>query len=161
MLLESLILSHFNYALLVWGPPLQQCQVSRLQRLQNRAVRVTKSLRKYDHISSHYHSLNWLPVSHQIKLRSVCAMFRYYNQRGQCLQLDPSVQYGRQHSYQTHCRDNFASITLCRLASTKGNFCFAATTWWNSLPSHIYDCISNLGNFTKAVRNFYMDHCIY
>ena len=24
----------------------------------------------------------------------------------------------------------------------------------------IYDCISNLGNFTKAVRNFYMDHYI-
>ena len=62
--------------------------------------------------------------------------------------------------YQTHCRDNFASVTLCRLASTKSNFRFAATTWWNSLPSHIHDCISNLENFTKAVRNFYMDHCI-
>ena len=86
-------------------------------------------------------------------------MFRYYYQRGQCLQLDPSVQYGRQHSYQTRCRDNFASVTLCRLASTKSNFRFAATTCWNS--SHIYDSISNLGNFTKAMRNFYLDHCIY
>ena len=40
MLAESLILSRFDYALPVWGPPLQQCQVSRLQHLQNRAVRV-------------------------------------------------------------------------------------------------------------------------
>ena len=120
---------------------------------------MTKSLRKCDHVSSHHHNLNWLPVSHQIKLRSLCTMFRYYYQRGKCLQLDPPVQYGRQHSYQTRCRDSFASVILCHLASTKSNFRSAATTWWNSLPSHIYDSNLNLGNFTKAVRNFYMDHC--
>ena len=99
MLSESLVLSHFDYALLVWGPPLQKCQVSRLQQLQNRAVRVTKSLRKYDRVSSHRHNLNWLPVSHQIKLRSVCVMFRYYYQRGTYLQLDPPIQYGRRAAF--------------------------------------------------------------
>ena len=49
MLTEFLILSRFDYALPVWGPPLQKCQVTGLQHLQNRAIRVTKSLRKYDH----------------------------------------------------------------------------------------------------------------
>ena len=58
MLSESLVLSHFDYALPVWGPPLQKRQVSRLQQLQNRAVRVTKSLGKYDRVSSHCHNLN-------------------------------------------------------------------------------------------------------
>ena len=155
MLSESLVLSHFDYALPVWGPPLQKCQVSRLQQLQNRAVWVTKSLRKYDRVSSHCHNLNWLPVSHQIKLRSVCVMFRYCYQRGTCLQLDTPIQYGWRHSYLTR-RGNFASITLCCLASTKSNFRSAATTWWNSLPSHIHDCNLNLGNFMKAVRNLYV-----
>ena len=68
MLSESLVLSHFDYALPVWGPTLQMCQVSHLQQLQNRAVQVTKSLEKYDCVSSHRHNLSWLPVSHQIKL---------------------------------------------------------------------------------------------
>ena len=61
MLTESLILSRFDYALPVWGPPLQVSQVSRLQNLQNRAIRVTRSLRKYDHISMHRNALKWLP----------------------------------------------------------------------------------------------------
>ena len=81
MLVESLIFTRFDYAIPVWGPPLQQCQVARLQHLQNRAVRVTKSLRKYDRISAHPNNLNWLPISHQIRLRRVCAMFRYYRQK--------------------------------------------------------------------------------
>ena len=147
---ESLILSRFDYALPVWGPPLQQCQVSCLQHLQNRAVRVTKSLRKYNHVSVHRNNLNWLPISHQIKLRSISAMFRYYCQGGRCLLLDPPIQYGRQHLYRTRCREYFASVALCRLASTKRNFRFAATTWWNSLPSLTHNCNMNLCEFYEG-----------
>ena len=122
MLIESLILTRFDYASPLWGPPLQQCQVFRLQRLQNRAVRVTKSLQKYDHISAHSNNLNWLPISHQIRLRSVCAMFHYYRQGRRCLLLDPPIQFGQQHLYQTHCRKDFASVALCHLASTNRIF---------------------------------------
>ena len=99
ILAESLILSQFDYALPVWGPPLQVSQVSRLQNLQNRAIWVTRSLHKYDHISMHRNVLKWLPISYQIKLRNVAAMSRYYRQKG-CLLLDPPILYGRQHSYQ-------------------------------------------------------------
>ena len=159
MLVESLIFTRFDYAIPVWGPPLQQCQVSHLQHLQNRAVRVTKSLQKYDHISAHRNNLNWLPISHQIRLRSVCAMLRYYRQERKCLLLDPPIQFGRQHLHQTRCRKAFASVALCCLASTKRNFRFAATTWWNLLSPLIHDCTLNFTNFTKAVRNFYMDNC--
>ena len=86
-------------------------------------------------------------------------MFHYYRQERKCLLLDPPIQFGRQHLYQTHCRKDFASVALCRLASTKRNFRFAATTWWNLLPPLIHDCTLNFTNFTKAVRNFYMDNC--
>ena len=156
MLAESLILSRFDYALLVWGPPLQVSQVSRLKNLQNRAIRVTRSLCKHDHISMHHNVLKWLPISYQIKLRSVAAMSRCYRQKG-CLLLDPPILYGRQHSYQTRCREYFASVDLCRLASTKRHFHFAATTWWNSLPLSLHDC-SNI-NFMKEVKEFYLDNC--
>ena len=157
MLTESLILSRFDYALPVWGSPLQKCQVAHLQHLQNRAIRVTKSLRKYDHVSTHRNNLNWLLISHQIKFRSICAVLCYYHQNTGCLLLDPPIQFGRQHSYQTRCRENFASVALCHLASTKRHFCSAASTWWNSLPAHIYD---NNMNFMKEVRKFYLNDCL-
>ena len=66
ILTESLVFSRIDYALPVWGPPLSQSQLAHLQRLQNRCIRVTKCLRKYDHVSNHRQHLNWLPVSDQI-----------------------------------------------------------------------------------------------
>ena len=85
-------------------------------------------------------------------------MFHYYRQGRKCLLLDPLIQFGLHYLYQTHRKD-CASVALCRLSSTKRNFRFAATTWWNLLPSLVHDCTINFINFTKAVRNFYMDNC--
>ena len=117
-------------------------------------IRATKSLQKYDHISRHRNNLNWLPISYQIKFRSIHAMLLYYRQDIGCLLLDPPIQFGRQHSYQTRCRENFASVAMCRLASTMRHFRFAASTWWNSLPTHIHD------NNINVVRKFYLDDCL-
>ena len=114
-------------------------------------VWVTKSLRKYDHVSSHCHDLNWLSVSHQIKLRSVCATFFIITRE------DNVYNW-------THLFGMVGSIPIRLIVETilqvshcvvlqvlRATFRFAATTWWNSLPSHICDCISNSGNFTKAI----------
>ena len=101
-----------------------------------------------------WNNLNWLPISHQIRLRSICAILRYYRQGRKCLLLDPPIQFGWQHLHQIRCRKDFTSVALCRLASIKRNFCFAATTWWNSLPLLVHDSTMNFINFTKAVRNF-------
>ena len=38
LLMDSLVMSHMQYALSVWGPSLTQNQLLRLQRLQNHAV---------------------------------------------------------------------------------------------------------------------------
>ena len=88
MLLDSLALSRINYALPVWGPALSKLAVSRLQRLQNRAARITKSLSKYDHISDHRKTLNWLSVASLIQYRSLCAMYHHYHPSHAVL-LDP------------------------------------------------------------------------
>ena len=81
LLTESLIFLRISYALLVWGPPLRKDQISCLQRLQNRAVRITKSLNIFDHISVHRRELHWLSVPDIIQLQSIAAMFRYYKQK--------------------------------------------------------------------------------
>ena len=67
MLLDSLALSQINYALPVWGPAISKQAVSHLQRLQNRAVCITKSLSKHNHVSHHHQTLNWLSVASQIQ----------------------------------------------------------------------------------------------
>jgi len=78
LLSESLIFSRISYALPVWGPLLRKDQISRLQRLQNQTVLITKSLSKFDHVSSHRRELCWLSIPDMIRLQSVAAMYHYY-----------------------------------------------------------------------------------
>ena len=54
LLLDSLVLSHVQYALPVWGPSLSTQLLCRLKRMLNRAVRLAFSLKKFDHVSSYY-----------------------------------------------------------------------------------------------------------
>ena len=61
--------------------------IARVQRLQNLAIQVTKSLHKFDYVTSHRRELSWLPVSHIIQLQSIAAMSYYYHQ--EALFLDP------------------------------------------------------------------------
>ena len=116
--------------------------MARLQHLQNRGIHITRCLRRYDHVTLHCPQLNWLPISHQIMLKSVCAMYRYYHHDKQpCLLLDPPIVSGAQHNYNTRCKDSFANPTSFHLSTTKC-FCSSATKWWNSLPKSLpTDCI--------------------
>lgn len=58
-LTESLVLSRLLYSLPVWGTPLSQYYLQRLQQMQHCAVRLCKGLRKYNHVNHHYPTSIW------------------------------------------------------------------------------------------------------
>ena len=147
MLVDSLVLSHFQYALPVWGPPLPQGSINRLQKLQNWGVRIAQSLRKYDHVSHHLRLLSWLPITQQIQYRSNCAMYHHYTNNS--IPLIPPLCFGRQHTRNTRCSANFANISRCRLSSTQRFFRYNGTKWWNMLPDTIVSL--SYGEFAPAV----------
>ena len=88
LLVESLVFSHLSYALPVWGPSLSQQLRQRLERTQNRAVRLCKNLSKFDRVSDHYRSLSWLPFQQLIQFRSVGMMYHQYH-RSRGISLSP------------------------------------------------------------------------
>ena len=110
MLVESLVLSHTRYAISTWGPALQQRYISRLQRMQNRGVRLSCNLKKYDHVSSHRLGLKWLSMQDQIK-QSIfsCKYCQCCYQT--CLKLNPPILFETTHSYSTRTNKHFANIT--------------------------------------------------
>jgi len=71
LLMESHVSLRIMYALPVWGPLLLSYQVGRLQRIQNRAVRVVFSLNKFDHMSIPHEQLGWPDVSDEIEICSL------------------------------------------------------------------------------------------
>ena len=79
LLIDSLVFSHLNYSLPVWGPSLHQNHLQRLKRMQNRAVHLCRNLNKFDHVTDHYRALRWLPLEYLIQYRCLCTMNRQYH----------------------------------------------------------------------------------
>jgi len=139
MLLESLVLSHLFYCVTVWGPSLGSTLLQRLQRMQNRAVRLCYNLRKYDHVSQFYHRLQWLPLPHFIQFKSLCSMYHQYHQV-KCISLEPPISLvellliiqGHLHILQTYL------CSACALLNVS-----FVIQWWNALPSSETDCITS------------------
>ena len=150
MLIDSLVLSRLTYALFVWGPPLTQASINRLQRLQNWGVRMARSLRKYDHISHHLSSLLWLPVNEQIQYRSLCAMHRYYV--GDAIPFDPPISFGTFLGHNTRCPSCFANLPRHRLSKTQHFFHFRTAKWWNQLPLDIVS--QGCNHFLSALYSY-------
>ena len=103
LLIDSLVFSHLNYSLPVWGPSLHQNHLQRLKRMQNRGVRLCRNLKKFDHITEHYRALRWLPLEYLIQYRCLCLMNRQYHGY-RCIDLCPPLQFGRFHQYGTRVR---------------------------------------------------------
>ena len=127
LLVESLVFSHLSYCLPVWGPSLTPQLSQRLERIQNRAVRLCKHLSKFDHVSEHYCQLKWLPLRKLIQLHSVCLMYCHYH-RTKCIPLMPPIEFGPCHShYDTRTVAHFANPKRFRLIFSQNFFCFTAS----------------------------------
>ena len=151
LLMDSLVLSHMQYALPVWGPSLYQQDLQHLQRLQNRGVRLIFSLNKFDHMSDFYKQLRWLNFSQLIQFRLVCVMFHQYH-KSKGILLQPPIQFGNITSYHTRTQPHFANLSRCRLSQTKKFFRHTATTMWNNLESHV-KLMTSFAEFYRAAKD--------
>lgn len=70
LLCEQLVLSFFNYCDIVYGPCIDLFDASRIQKVQNSCCRLILNLRKFEHISKHISSLNWLNMKNRRLLHS-------------------------------------------------------------------------------------------
>ena len=156
LLVESLVFSHLSYCLPVWGPPLTQQLLQRLERMQNRAVRLCKYLSKFDHVSEHYRQLKWLPLRKLIQLHSVRLMYCQYH-RTKCIPLMPPIEFGPCHShYDTRTAAYFANPKRFRLTSSQNFFRFTASQWWKNLSTSLHCVIKD-----KCLKKFYNGYNAY
>ena len=150
LLVESLVLSHLNYALPVWGPSLAHDLLTRLVKMYNRAIRVIGGLKKFDHVSSFRRQLNWLSIDSLIQHRCNAVMYKYYtSDRNNCILLNPPIQFGRQSIYSTRTRPYFAANHRFKLSFSQKFFRSKGVYWWNSLPHELLERSTSYGLFKR------------
>jgi len=114
------------HALPVCGPSLGVDATSRLQHLCNRAVQITCGLKKYDHVSAACHTLGWLTFDYLVQHHTQSYELPLY-----LCWLDPSFQFGSNHSYGTTQPPYFCNIFQYSTSFGQRYFRSWATTWWN------------------------------
>ena len=153
LLIESLVFSHLSYSISVWGVSLKQHLVKRLERLQNRAVRLLFHLQKFDHVTCYYRRVSWLPFSDLIKYHSMCVMFHQFCGCGKGILLKPRPLFSLAGLLITITELKFAHTMRCRSSFTQSFFCCKATHWWNLLPSNIKSHVQ-FSDFKNDVKDF-------
>ena len=78
MVLHAFVTSRIDYCNgLLYGLP--DCEIAKLQRVQNAAARLPLSCKKYNHITPILISLHWLPVRYRINFKILLLTFKALN----------------------------------------------------------------------------------
>ena len=152
LIYNTIVMPHFDYCCTVWSAT-SKYNIERLQKLQNRAMRIILQCRCDTHIRDMLNRLGFLSIENRIKLHLAILMFKiknnlvpdylmyddlfFHNVRSHRLQYNNNFQVNRHHSNSLHVR----GVQL-----------------WNSLPREI-KTINNLVEFKKQYIKYVWDSC--
>ena len=153
MVLHAFVRSRIDYCNgLLYGLP--DCEIAKLQRVQNAAARLLMSCKKYDHITPILINLHWLPVRYRINFKILLLTFKaLYG-------MAPSYIIDLMHT-KTNTRNLLRSNEGVLLKHPSGkmkksfgdrSFSVAAPTLWNALPVSLRSikCISTFKSNLKT-----------
>ena len=141
-LVHALVTSRLDYCnSLLYGLP--DCQIKRLQRVQNVAARIVSCSTKSAHITPILRQLHWLPVKARIIFKILLLTYRCQNGTSPSYLEDLVSKYTPPRSLRSSSQC-LLSITKTKLKKTLGqrSFSFAAPHEWNQLPLDIKSCAS-------------------
>ena len=154
MVLHAFVTSRIDYCNgLLYGLP--DCEIVKVQRVQNAAARLLNSASKYSHITPILKELHWLPVRFRIHFKIVLLTFKALN--------GMAPDYIRELiNVRKHVRYSFRSNAGITISHPVGkmfksfgdrSFSVAAPTLWNALPADLRN-ISSLLTFKSCLKTY-------
>lgn len=146
LLVESLIISRFDYCDIAYGPCLDLVSVNRLQTAQNACLRFALNINKFDrvakkhnHISHLYKPNGWLKLFNR-RLLHTGSFVKKVMMTGEPAYLRNKLVL-RSASHNINVRSKNA-LSLCSHSTTffKRSFTYNAVHVYNSLPLNLVEC---------------------
>ena len=139
-LYNTLILSHFSYAVLAWGGCLITL-TNRSQVLQKKAVRAITNSPYLAHTAPLYKHLNILNVKSLYYMRLAQFMFLFMTNQLPCNFTEMFIVNADIHSYETRSSNKF-HLPSVKTTFLQRNIYFSGPSLWNLLPNDIVSCSS-------------------
>ena len=153
-LFNTLVLPHFDYCSTVWGSNMKKADIVRLQRLQNRAMRIILQCHPRTHILDMLRTLKWMSVKQRLFYNLCIFLWKIVNNQVPSYLQNIFTPVTEVHSYQTRAS---TSCKFFRSRSSPKTLSFIGTKIWNELPQHVRDARS-LFSFKKSCIQFIFDH---
>ena len=136
LLYNTIILPHIDYCSTVWGSSPHKKDLVRLQRIQNRAMRIILQCHHRTHVLDVLKALKWMSIKQRLLYNLYILLWKIVNNRVPDYLSHIFTPVSHMHNYNTR-------------SSTTGNFFMHRTSqkslsylgakYWNQLPQHIRD----------------------
>ena len=134
---------------------LLQCQISKLQRVQNAAVRIALDLSKFWYITPALRQHHWLPVVKRIQFKILLLTFRAIHGLSppyisELITVKPKSTYSLRLN-----NSNLLLPPTQKIMPTLDarSFAAAAPALWNKLPADIRN-VASVNSFKKSIKTF-------
>ena len=148
LLYRALIEPYFHYCCPVWDG-LNNELADKLQKLQNRAIRVITKSDYYSSATALCSKLGWDNLCTRRKKQKLKLMFKTLNEQSpeylKGLFKPFSTDYGLRNS------DNKLALPKPRTNFLKRSFCYSGAHLWNSLPHNVRAIIRSFTNFRNEI----------
>lgn len=143
-LCESLVLSNFNYCDFVYGFCLDAQSRSRIQKVQNACLRFIYGVRKFDHISHLYRTINWLRMDERRILHLCIFVVKIVNNPNSPISIRERLVF-RHNIHDRSVRDR-SKLTMPHHQSAmfQRSFTYNAVKYYNSIPTDMLLLNANL-----------------
>ena len=155
-LTETYILSQFNYGDIVLQNLSEQLQ-NKIQKTQNRCVRFTFGLRKYDHISAFIKDKKMLNMKNRRLLHSLILMFKIKNYRAPMYLCNRIRRHNETHAHFTRNRLNIDPPFAKTKMRSMSYFIFISKKF-NELDKNIDTNNISVNTFKKRCENYLLHH---
>ena len=155
-LTETYILSQFNYADIVLQNLSEQLQ-NKIQKMQNRCIRFTFGLRKYDHISAFTKNKKILNMKSRRLLHSLTLMFKIKNDKAPMYLCKRIKSHSETHSHFTRNRLNI-NPPFARTKLRSMSYFVYISKKFNELSKNINVNNISTNTFKTKCTHYLLDH---